>query len=158
MRTILIAALAGAALLPSAAVAQSGREVRNDAREVQHDREDMRRAERNGDYRKADAARQEMREDQREMRDDWRRYRESHRDRFRMGAYHGPDGYRYRAIDPGYRFERSYYGRRYWVGSPTRYHLPPAGRNQRWVRYGNDVVLVNIRTGRVIRVYRDFFW
>jgi Ni/Co efflux regulator RcnB len=29
---------------------------------------------------------------------------------------------------------------------------------QRWVRYGNDVVLVNIRTGRVIEVHRAFFW
>jgi len=30
--------------------------------------------------------------------------------------------------------------------------------NQRWVRHYNDVMLVNVRNGRVIQVHRGFFW
>lgn len=29
------------------------------------------------------------------------------------------------------------------------------GRFQKWVRYGDDLILVNVRTGRVIQVLRN---
>jgi len=143
MRKILFAALAAAAALPAAAQAQSAREVRHDQREVARD---LRR----GDY-------QEAREDSRELREDWRDYRKAHRDVFRGGEYRGPRGYRYRPVVAGYRFEPTYYGTRYAI-NPGTYRLPVAGVNRRWVRYGNDVVLVNVRTGRVVQVYRNFYW
>ena len=143
MRKILLAALALTASLPMTAQAQSAREIRHDQREVNRD---LRR----GDY-------QEAREDQQELREDWRDYRKSHRDVFRGGAYRGPRGYTYRPVVTGYRFAPSYYSSRYAI-NPGTYRLPRAGVNRRWIRYGNDVALVNVRNGRVITVYRDFFW
>ena len=144
MRTMLIAAVAAAALVPGVASAQSAHEVRHDQREVRRDL-------RHGDYREA-------REDRREMREDWRDYRRHHRNVYRRPAYVGPRGYRYRPVAVGYRFAPAYYGQRYWVSDWGTYRLHRPGRYQRWIRYGNDVVLINTRNGRVIQVYRDFFW
>jgi Ni/Co efflux regulator RcnB len=144
MRKLLFAALAASTLVPVAAQAQSAHEVRQDQREV---RRDMRR----GDYREA-------REDRRETREDWRDYRRSHRDAYRRPAYAGPRGFRYRPVTVGYQFQRPYYGSRYWVNDYATYRLPAPSRGARWVRYGNDVVLVNITNGRVLRTYNGFFW
>jgi Ni/Co efflux regulator RcnB len=144
MRTMVLAAVAAAVAVPSVASAQSAREVRHDQREV---RRDMR----HGDYREA-------REDRRELREDWRDYRRSHREVYRRPAYAGPRGWRYRPVAVGHRFAPVYYGRNYWVNDYARYRLPRPGADRRWVRYGNDVVLVNIRTGRVISVYHSFFY
>jgi Ni/Co efflux regulator RcnB len=44
------------------------------------------------------------------------------------------------------------------VNNYANFRLPRPGASQQYVRYGNDVLLVNVRNGRVIRVYRDFFW
>ncbi len=158
MRTLILAALAATALSPVAASAQSAREVRHDQREVRRDRQEVRRDMRRGDYREAREDRQELREDRRERNEDWRDYRQHHRDTFRRGAYVGPRGFVYRPVVVGHRFHRDYYSSRYWINNPWAYRLPAAGRGLRWIRYGNDVLLVNMRTGRVVRVYRDFFW
>lgn len=144
MRTMFIAAIAAAALVPGVASAQSAREVRHDQREVRRDV-------RHGDYREA-------REDRRELREDWRDFRRSHRDVYHRPAYRGPRGWRYRPIAVGHRFAPVYYGRNYWVNDWATYRLPRPGAYQRWVRYGNDVVLVNTRNGRVIAVHNGFFW
>ena len=158
MRRILIAALATASLLPSMASAQSAGEVRRGQEEVRRGQEEVQRDLRRGDYREAREDRREVREDRRELREDWRDYRRTHREVFRGGQYRGPLGYRYRPVEVGYSFRPYFYSSRYWVSNPARYRLPAAGWNQRWVRYGNDVLLINIRNGRVLRVYRDFFW
>jgi Ni/Co efflux regulator RcnB len=158
MRSILLAAVAAAVLVPGAANAQSAREVRHDQRQVNHDRREVRRDVRQGRYHEARNDRRELREDRREHREDWRDYRRSHRNVYRRPAYRGPHGYRYRPVTVGYRFAPAYYNRRYWISDPWTYRLPRAGRHQRWIRYGNDVVLINTRTGRVITVYNGFFW
>ena len=159
MRKLILAALAATVISPVAASAQSAREVRQGQREVMRGEREVQRDLRRGDYREAREDYRELREDRRELREDWRDYRRSHRDTFRAGRYVGPRGYRYRPVVVGYRFSPSYYHSRYWITDPWRYRLPAAGgRNLRWIRYGNDVLLVNIRNGRVIRVYRDFFW
>jgi hypothetical protein len=36
--------------------------------------------------------------------------------------------------------------------------LPAAYGSYRWVRYYDDVLLVDVRNGRVVDVIRDFFW
>jgi Ni/Co efflux regulator RcnB len=56
----------------------------------------------------------------------------------------------------GYRFDPVFYDRRYWI-DPYRYHLRPVAGWQRWVRYGPDILLVDIRNGRVLDVYSGFF-
>ena len=38
---------------------------------------------------------------------------------------------------------------------PGQYRLRPAARNQQWVRYGGDLLLVNTRNGRVLQVVRN---
>lgn len=164
MRHIITAALAAAFLVPAAAGARSYGEVRRDRREVQQDRRDLNHARRDGDRGDVRDARQELREDRQETREDRRDFRDTHGNyrgtngnAYRRPAYYGPRGYSYRPVTIGYRFAPDYYGRRYWVNDYANYRLRAPVGYQRWVRYGNDVVLVNIRNGRVIAVNNSFF-
>lgn len=157
MRTIILAALAAAtAITPVAASAQSYGEVRRSQRDVYESRRDLRDAQRYGDRRDV---RRDLRDDRRELREDWRDYRRANRGVYTRPAYAGPRGYRYRPVSVGYRFAPAYYGRNYWVNDYARYRLPRPGYGyQRWVRYGNDVVLVDTRNGRTVQVYNRFFY
>lgn len=163
MRKIIMAALAATTLIPAtlvpiAAQAQSAREVRESARDLRRDQRDLRDAQRYGDRRDVREARRDVRDSRRELRGDWRDYRRTHRDVYHRPAYVGPRGYAYRPIAAGHRFDRPYYGNRYWVTNYSTYRLAAPGRNMRWVRYGNDVALVNINNGRVMQVHNGFFW
>lgn len=158
MRTPIILALMAAVAVPSIAQAQSLREARESQRDVREERRDLRDAQRYGDRGDVRDARRDLRDAQREARGDWRDYRQSHRDVYRRPAYVGPRGYAYRPVTPGYRFAPAYYSQRYVIADPYRYRLPAAAGPNRWVRYGNDVVLVNVRTGRVLEVHNRFFW
>lgn len=163
MRKIIQAVLAASVALPALAVpvmasAQSYGEVRQDRHEVRKDHREIRQDVRRGDYREARADRHDLHRDNRELREDWRDYRRAHRDTYRRAAYRGPRGYVYRPVPVGYRFAPAYYGSRYWVPDYARYRLPAPGHNHRWVRYGNDVLLINLRTGAVLRSYNGFFW
>ena len=155
MRNLIIAALAVATLAP-AANAQTYGEVRRDRREVQDDRRDLRDARLNGDRGDVRAARQELREDRRETREDRRDVRDT-RGGYDRGAYNAPRGYRYRPVSIGYRFQPNYYARDYWINDYASYRLARPAFSQRWVRYGNDVVLVDVRSGRVVSVRNRFF-
>lgn len=158
MRKIMIAALAAAALTPVAANAQSYGEVRHDRREVRQDRRDLQDARRTGDRGDVRDARQELREDRQERREDWQDYRRTHANVYRRGGYNAPRGYNYRPVTVGYRFQPAQYGRNYWINDYATYRLARPGYNQRWVRYGNDVVLIDIRSGGVRRVLNRFFY
>lgn len=146
MRKVLLATIAAAALVPTGAMAQNKHEQRHDRQEVRHDQREVRHD------------RKELARDRHERREDWRDYRKSHRDHYRRPAYVGPRGYVYRPIRAGYRFAPAYYGRGYWVNNWDYYRLPPPGHGRRWVRYGNDVVLVSIGNGVAIQVIGGFFW
>ena len=100
----------------------------------------------------------EVRDSAREVRRDERDLRQSHRNDYRRPAYVGPRGYRYRPVTVGYRLQPAYYGDRYWVRDYARYRLPAPRAGHRWVRYNNDVVMVNTRTGRVVTAHNGFFW
>jgi hypothetical protein len=63
----------------------------------------------------------------------WRKYREQNRNYFRPGRYHAPS-------------------------RDQQYRLPAAYGSYRWVRYYDDVLLVDVRNGHVVDVIRDFFW
>lgn len=157
MRKAVILGLLAATLSPVAASAQTA-ELRHDRQDVREERRDLRQAVREGDRHDVRDARHDLREARKEHREDWRDYRRDHRDAYRQPAYVGPRGFRYRPVVIGHRFDPVYYGGRYVITDPGRYRLPVAVGPRRWVRYGNDVVLVNIRTGRVVEVHRDFFW
>ena len=155
MRKILLAALAASALFPTMASAQSRAEVLRGQAEVQRDRQDARQAARQGDWRKAQRARQEAREDQREVNEDWRDYRNSNPRLYNRGRWAAP--FRYNRFNVGVRIAPNYYGQRYVIADPYRYRLARPYAGTRWVRHYDDVLLVNVRTGRVIQVNRGFY-
>lgn len=157
MRKAIILGLLAATIVPTMASAQNA-ELRRDREQIREERGELRDARRYGDRQDVREERRDVREARREHREDWRDYRRTHRDVYRQPAYVGPRGYRYRPVVIGHRFQPAYYGRRYVLADPWRYRLPPAAGFQRWVRYGNDVVLVNTRNGRVVQVYNGFFW
>jgi len=88
---------------------------------------------------------------------DWRNYRDRHRSTFHLGIYFDPFGYSYRPFDIGYRLQPLYFGQRYWI-DPALYQLPYPPAGTQWVRYWDDAVLVDMYTGEVVDVIRNFFW
>jgi Ni/Co efflux regulator RcnB len=88
---------------------------------------------------------------------DWRGHRAEYRDIYRGSRYYGPRGTRYHRWYNGYRAAPYFYAQRHWISDPWRYRLPPAYGGYRWVRYYDDVALVDIRTGLVADVIFSFF-
>jgi Ni/Co efflux regulator RcnB len=99
--------------------------------------------------------RREWRDDRRY---DWRRHRDRDRSRFRLGFYYDPFGWNYRRWNLGWSIPSRFYSSRYWINDPFHYRLPPAYGPYRWVRYWDDALLVDLRTGRVVDVIHNFFW
>lgn len=138
------------------------REAREDRREDRRDDRREAREDRRDDRREW---RQDRREDRRDYRQarrdyrDWRAYRQAERNAFRRGAYYAPRGLAYRPVRVGARLNSNlFWGSRYWV-DPYDYYLPqPRYGYQRYIRYGNDVLLIDTRNGRVLVVYDRFFW
>lgn len=129
MRKLMLTAVLAATALPGAVNAQSH----------------------NGDDRRD---RQDVRQDRRDHRDDRRDNRQD-----RRTAYVAPyGGWTYAPINNGYQLRPGFYGQRYWINDYGRYGLTAPRANLRWVRYGNDLVLVNVRTGRVLEVRHDRYW
>lgn len=157
-----------AAALPAAAQAQSQREVRRDRQDVRQERRDVQRAQRSGDpqrvrqeRRELRGARQELREDRQDRNrrwgnNDWQRHRSSNRGVYSRGNWHAP--FRYQSFRPGLRIGLNFFGPRYRISDPWRYHLPMPGYNQVWVRHYDDLLLVDMRRGTVVRVIRNFYW
>tara|TARA_R100001244_G_scaffold6593_26_gene8257 strand:- start:15503 stop:16519 length:1017 start_codon:yes stop_codon:yes gene_type:complete len=90
---------------------------------------------------------------------DWRRHRQVHRNYYRLGRYYAPyRDYRYRRLNIGIYLGSAFYGSRYWINNPGYYRLPAAYPGTRWVRYYDDVLLIDTYSGEVIDVIYDFFW
>ncbi|MDX3910273.1 MAG: RcnB family protein [Sphingobium sp.] len=168
MRKFIILALMAATAIPASVSAQSAGEVRRSQRDLREEQRELRDAQRYGsprdvreERRDVRDARREVREDRRdyrqERREDWRDYRQSHRGDYARGNWRAP--FRYQQWRPGARISSNFYGPRYYINDPYRYRLPRAGgRDLRYVRHYDDVLLVNVRTGRVVQVYNRFFW
>jgi Ni/Co efflux regulator RcnB len=88
---------------------------------------------------------------------DWRNYRNHHRSIFHLGIYLDPFGYGYQPFGIGYQLMPAYYGQNYWF-DPGLYGLPYPPPGTQWVRYWNDALLVDVYTGQVVDVIRNFFW
>ncbi len=169
--TALMAAVAMPTLAPTTAAAQS-REVRRERQDLREERRELRQAERRGSARDVREERRDVREARRDVRDarrdaaqdrnrrwgndDWRSYRNRDRRTFARGSWRAP--FRYYGFRTGMSISPRYFSSRYYISNPWRYRLPPAYGNQRWVRHYDDVLLVDVRRGRVIRVIRNFFW
>lgn len=171
MRKLIASLLIAATALPvmaAPAAAQSNAELRRDRREIREERRDLRQAQRYGDRRDVREERRDLRDARREYRqdlrdrdrrwgnDDWRRYRQDNRRLYARGNWNAP--FRYQQFRPGVRIRPAYYGPRYVVADPWRYRLPPIGGAQRWVRHYDDLLLVDVRRGTVMRVIPRFYW
>ena len=119
------------------------------------DRRDRRTAESLRNRIATEGWRREWREDRRF---DWRRHRDRHWNRYNVGIYIDPFGWNYRRWNVGWRLPSRHFGRTYWIDDPWYYRLPPAYGPYRWVRYWDDALLVDLRTGRVVDVIHNFFW
>ena len=151
---LLIAAVIATTFTPMAAQAQT-RELQRDRQEVREQQRDVRDARRTGDRRDVREERRDVREARQEYREDWREYRQKNRRAFQATRFKAP--FRYRTFNNGVSIGASYYAPRYRVSNYQNYRLPNPGRYQTYVRHYNDVLLVNTRTGRVIRAYRGFY-
>lgn len=158
-KNMILSVLTALSLIPaSGAFAQSAQEIRHDNRNVRQEKYRLRQDQMRGDRHDVRDDRHDLREDKQERREDWRDYRQAHRNIFHMPRYMAPRGRTYRPVTVGIRLAPAFYGRSYWISDPYRYRLRTVTGPERWVRYGNDVLLVNTRTGRVIEVDQDFFW
>lgn len=151
MRKFVLLGLMAAIAVPAAAPAQSRGEIRRDREEVREQREDLRDARERGD-------RQDIRRERRDLQEAREELREDRRDR-RRSQYVAPyRGWRYSSVQPGYQLRPGFYGSRYVISNPSHYRLRNGARNQQWIRYGNDLLLVNVRNGRVLQVVRNRYW
>jgi|1186.fasta_scaffold479879_1 Ni/Co efflux regulator RcnB len=110
-----------------------------------------------------DRQRAEVRQDRNELRRDrnaLRRDREVRQVRRTRSAYVAPyRSWNYRPVTIGFRLQPAFYGSRYYISNYSAYRLQaPRNRWQRWIRYGNDLLLVNVRTGRVLDVVHNRYW
>jgi hypothetical protein len=134
----------------------------NDRRDDRRDGwRDNRRGDDRGGWRRQD--RDDYRWDngwRNDRRYDWRGHRNQYRDHYRRpGHYYAPDRYyRYSRFGIGITIGAGFYHQNYWVNDPDYYRLPPVYGPYRWVRYYDDVLLVDVRNGYVVDAVYDFFW
>ncbi len=149
---------------------RSGRDGRRD--EWRGDRRDDRRAERR-DWRRDDWRwgwngrsgwdNRDFRRWDNRWRDNrsynWSGYRRSHRVIYQPGPYFAPyRSHRYNRLSIGLYLDSLFFQPRFFINDPWAYRLPPAYGPYQWVRYYDDVLLVDIYSGEVVDVINDFFW
>jgi hypothetical protein len=89
----------------------------------------------------------------------WSGWRNRNRHAYHLSPYYSPyRNWSYRRFSIGLFLDSLFYNQRYWIGDPWQYRLPPAPYGTQWVRYYNDVLLVDIYTGEVVDAIYDFFW
>lgn len=130
------------------------RDRQNDQRDWRNNRDNDRRWDRGHDNRRWD------RDWRRDQRYDWQRYRNQNRRSYHLPRYYAPRGYGYgyNRFSIGVTIGSAFFGSGYWINDPWMYRLPPAYGDYRWVRYYDDVLLVDLRTGYVVDVIYDFFY
>ena len=109
----------------------------------------------NGDWRGNGSWNSDWRRDRRY---DWERYRYANRSLYRMPRYNAPYGYGYQRFGIGISIGNGFFGSQYRISDPWRYRLPDARWPYQWVRYYDDVLLVDTRSGSVVDAIYDFFW
>jgi Nickel/cobalt transporter regulator len=135
----------------------------NDQRNNRNDRRDDRNDNRRNDNHRNDSRRDDNRWDsswRNDRRYDWRGHRDQYRDHYRRpNHYYAPDRHhRYSRFSIGLYIGSGFYHQNYWLNDPWQYRLPPVHGPYRWVRYYDDVLLIDVRNGYVVDVINDFFW
>lgn len=169
--TLMLATTLPVAAVPAFAqsrgeVNRSERELTREQRQLQRQRQQVQEARRYGDRGDVREERRDVREQRRDVQDarreyredlrDYRQYRGTNRQAFRGPAFRA--NFRYQQFRPGARIAPTYFGQRYVVNNYRNYRLPNPGARQVWVRHYDDMLLVNARNGRVIRVIPNFYW
>lgn len=166
MRKLITTMLMAAVAIPAVATAQS-RELNRDRQEIRQEQRQLQQARRDGDRRDVRDARDDVRDARREYREDfndrsrrwgnndWSNYRRANPRLYARGNWRAP--FRYTRFGVGARIAPAYFGSAYWIRDPWRYRLPLAIGGTRWIRHYNDVVLVDYRRGRVVRVIPGFY-
>lgn len=87
-----------------------------------------------------------------DQRYDWNRYRALNRGAYQLPRYYAPRGwgYGYRRFPVGGSLSAVLFNRAYWIEDPYTYRLPEAYGPYRWVRYYDDALLVDLRSGVVV--------
>jgi hypothetical protein len=124
---------------------------------------DRRWSSNDGDRRWRDNDRGDYRRWDRRWRDNnrynWQGYRSRNRVVFNIGTYYSPyRNYRYRRLGIGGFLDSLFFSQSYWIHDPWQYRLPEVYGPYRWVRYYDDVLLVDVYSGEVVDVIYDFFW
>ncbi|OBV11554.1 RcnB family protein [Erythrobacter dokdonensis] len=89
----------------------------------------------------------------------WFDFRRGNQFLFRPGPYFAPfRSHRYSRLQTGFFLDSLFFQPRFFINDPWAYHLPPVYGPYQWVRYYDDVLLVDIYTGEVVDVIHDFFW
>lgn len=89
----------------------------------------------------------------------WADYRRGNHFIYRPGAYYAPyRSHRYSRLQTGFYLNSLFFQQRFYINDPYAYRLPPAYAPYQWVRYYDDVVMVDTYTGEVVDVIYDFFW
>lgn len=146
----LTAGLIAAMMVPAMAQAQT-REIREDRRDVREEQRELRNAQRYGDRDDVREERREYRDARQELREDRRDWRQDRR----YSNYRAP--FRYQQFRIGSTLRPNYYAPAYRPSWDSRWGVPRANRNLTYVRHYNDLLLVNERNGRVVKVYRNHF-
>jgi Nickel/cobalt transporter regulator len=95
-----------------------------------------------------------------DQRYNWQGYRNQYRNYYQQPRYYNPYGYSYgyERFGIGIYLDNLFFSSRYWISDPWQYRLPSAPYGYRWVRYYDDVLLVNTRSGYVVDVIYSFFY
>lgn len=127
------------------------RDWNNDRRDDRRDGRDWNRDGRNWD----DARRHQTRPryDRRHYQPDWRSQQ-----RYRGWDYHAPHGFYARSWLFGDLLPRSWWEPQYRIDDWWAYGLPIPPIGYEWVRVGDDALLVDLFSGRVVQVARNLFW
>lgn len=91
---------------------------------------------------------------------DWQGYRAYNRGFFQLPRYYAPQGwgYGYRRFGIGLTLNSILFDQDYWIDDPEYFRLPPAYGPYQWVRYYNDALLVDVRSGYVVDAVYDIFY
>lgn len=143
MRTPILIALAAATALSSPAAAST--HSRHHSSSSHHERH---KSDRHGSSRNNDRHSRHNYSSSAYSRQDYSRERQRSR-----SAYVAPyRNWSYRRVPVGYHLNSQYYSPRYTISNYGYYGLRAPGRYMRWIRYGNDLLLVDIRYGTVVQV------
>ncbi len=78
--------------------------------------------------------------------------------RYHWHSYNRPSGWYYQRWVFGQIFPSIFWARDYWITDYWMFDLPIPPYGYVWVRYGDDAVLINRRTGTVLQVIYGVFY